>query len=262
MLQNNILLILLESVFHLKRSRINEQWKRLYQKFPLSWCIMQQLKNIQKATLLSRLCRSPLSHCEQHLSDSFILIYSIVYNRGPNINQCKAKMMSERFKRMCEQNKHILLYFQLIFPHSCENTGCDGNGRELMAVLSHILVVELLSRGSYNISLRPNKLHPPMGDGVRTVPVKPRSPHSHSWWNICFCPRRQVHAQICRGKDKLTAIRSRVPFTAAHRSCRRSITRMNPTPVDDKLEHTRRKHFQHKLNRSVVTSLMVQGWES
>lgn len=137
MLQNNILLILLVSVFHLKRSRINEQWKRLYQKFPLSWCIMQQLKNIQKATLLSRLCRSPLSHCEQHLSDSFILIYSIVYNRGPNINQCKAKMMSERFKRMCEQNKHILLYFQLIFPHSCENTGCDGNGRELMAVLSH-----------------------------------------------------------------------------------------------------------------------------
>lgn len=116
MLQNNILLILLVSVFHLKRSRINEQWKRLYQKFPLSWCIMQQLKNIQKATLLSRLCRSPLSHCEQHLSDSFILIYSIVYNRGPNINQCKAKMMSERFKRMCEQNKHILLYFQLIFP--------------------------------------------------------------------------------------------------------------------------------------------------
>lgn len=194
MLQNNILLILLVSVFHLKRSRINEQWKRLYQKFPLSWCIMQQLKNIQKATLLSRLCRSPLSHCEQHLSDSFILIYSIVYNRGPNINQCKAKMMSERFKRMCEQNKHILLYFQLIFPHSCENTGCDGNGRELMAVLSHILVVELLSRGSYNISLRPNKLHPPMGDGVRTVPVKPRSPHSLSWWNICFCPS-ETHAE-------------------------------------------------------------------
>lgn len=194
MLQNNILLILLVSVFHLKRSRINEQWKRLYQKFPLSWCIMQQLKNIQKATLLSRLCRSPLSHCEQHLSDSFILIYSIVYNRGPNINQCKAKMMSERFKRTCEQNKHILLYFQLIFPHSCENTGCDGNGRELMAVLSHILVVELLSRGSYNISLRPNKLHPPMGDGVRTVPVKPRSPHSHSWWNICFCPS-ETHAE-------------------------------------------------------------------
>lgn len=191
MLQNNILLILLVSVFHLKRSRINEQWKRLYQKFPLSWCIMQQLKNIQKATLLSRLCRSPLSHCEQHLSDSFILIYSIVYNRGPNINQCKAKMMSERFKRMCEQNKHILLYFQLIFPHSCENTGCDGNGWELMAVLSHILVVELLSRGSYNISLRPNKLHP---DGVRTVPVKPRSPHSHSWWNICFCPS-ETHAE-------------------------------------------------------------------
>lgn len=49
-----------------------------------------------------------------------------------------------------------------------------------MAVLSHILVVELLSRESYNISLRPNKLHPPISDGVRAVPVKPRSPHSHS----------------------------------------------------------------------------------
>lgn len=70
-----------------------------------------------------------------------------------------------------------------------------------------------------------------------------------SQWDSC---RRQVDAQICRGKDKLTAIRSRVPFTAAHRSCRRSITRMNPTPVDDKLEHTRRKRFQHKLNRDLL----------
>lgn len=48
-----------------------------------------------------------------------------------------------------------------------------------------------------------------------------------------------VSTKACRGvPPSLTAMRSRVPFTAAHRSCLRSITSMKPTSVEDKLEDT------------------------
>lgn len=72
----------------------------------------------------------------------------------------------------------------------------------------------------------------------------------------CFSPTKTLTTQaeskhtVTRTytKPKLTAMRSRVPLTAAHRSCRRSMTRMKPTSVEDKLEHTERQLVQHKWN--------------
>lgn len=109
--------------------------------------------------------------------------------------------------------------------------------------------------GCSNTSLWPDKPPLPMVEGARSV--SPQTLISTVYQSAVFLPHRDTQTfatqttdtehrdQIRRHKEKLTAIRSRVPLTAAHLSCRRSMTRMKPTSVDDKLEHTAGQQFTH-----------------
>lgn len=58
------------------------------------------------------------------------------------------------------------------------------------------------------------------------------------WINLSLCASTKASEKPNSVAPALTAIRSRAPLTAAHRSCRRSITSMKPTSVEDKLEDT------------------------
>lgn len=104
------------------------------------------------------------------------------------------------------------------------------------------------------------------GEGAHHVPPgSDGSFHTSSWLNFCHC-LTDVYAEVqtyrsCRHTGQLTAIRSSVPLTAAHRSCLRSMTKMKPKSVDDKLwNKTMRKHVQHKQRKHPKKSVYPSAW--
>lgn len=106
---------------------------------------------------------------------------------------------------------------------SAQGWGCEGSSSQSFSSLQSICVTSL----SHKTKCKHTDIH-----------------------KINKVGREYVHSLTRLHGDKLTAIRSRVPLTAAHRSCRRSMIRMKPTSVDDKLRKHREATWSQQIQNT------------